>query len=113
MTRADRNGTLDDGDCHNLTNTFYEHLLWTSAAEFPGTAPPTYGAHLMPTTPSAQCSLIFTLLCVCVCVCVCVRCAGILLTLVIIELLGRKITMAVEFFGTALFFALILICTGM
>ena len=35
---------------------------------------------------------------------------GIIITLVIIEFFGRKITMAVEFVGTGIFFGLLLIC---
>ena len=56
--------------CQNLTTSFYTHIVWTSAAEFP----------------------------------------GIIITLIIIELIGRKITMCAEFVCTGLFFGLLLIC---
>ncbi|XP_019864224.1 PREDICTED: putative transporter svop-1 [Amphimedon queenslandica] len=37
---------------------------------------------------------------------------GIIITLVIIEIVGRKITMALEFVGYVIFFGLILICVS-
>ena len=42
----------------------------------------------------------------------CVLFVGIIITLVIIELVGRKITMALEFVGCGIFFGLILICVS-
>ena len=78
------NRSIDSG-CQNLTTDFYLHVLWTSAAEFPGITWP----HLLLKYYYAS---------------------GMLVTLVIIEIIGRKITMSAEFIGTGLFFGLILIC---
>ena len=65
-------------------------VVWTSAAEFPGT--------IAPNIPGPKYNrLVYSIL-------------GIIITLIIIELIGRKITMAVEFIGTGLAFGLLLIC---
>ena len=110
---ADHNGSIDDNvTCHNLTVTFYEHLLWTTAAEFLGNH--TIQAHLAtfvhfpPGAPLPP----FSRVLLASLPCMCLSHTGIIVTLVIIELIGCKVTRATEFFGTAVFFALTLICAG-
>ena len=46
----------------------------------------------------------------CVLSCIYLYLLGIIITLVIIELIGRKITMAIEFICTGVFIGLLLIC---
>lgn len=74
----------------------YHHLLWAPSVDYCSWVSRCYHTHLLYLQ-----YLTVPLLCV-----------GIIFTLIIIELIGRKKTMALEFFGAAVFFSLILVCAG-
>ena len=91
----DANVTDDNtSNCTELEASDYWGITWTAAAELPG----------------AHDSLFYSLVSVAIAEVSYIH-AGILLTLVLIELLGRKKTMFIEFLLTGVGFFLLFICT--